>query len=91
MGIYNADARVVQLEPDGHSSFVTLVKGPPPQSLNLQTFIHFAFVFTMALWDYYLYLTDKNTNSQAKRLAIYRKLGSGSAFLNLLFFSLNHW
>jgi hypothetical protein len=34
MGIDNADAGVVQLEPDRHSSFVTLLKGLPLSHLN---------------------------------------------------------
>lgn len=38
VGIYNADARVVQLEPDCHSSFVTLGERPLLGHSNLLTF-----------------------------------------------------
>lgn len=54
VGIYYADARVVQLEPDCHSSFVTLEERPLLGHLNLLTFTYFVFVFIMALLGYYL-------------------------------------
>lgn len=64
VGIHNADARVVQLEADRHPSFVTLGKGP--LQLLKPSDCHLFCVFKWALRSYCLYLTDKNTNPQAK-------------------------
>lgn len=63
VGIDDTDAGVVQLEPDGHSSFVTLVKGSPLSHSSLQTFRIVCLCFQNG---YYPYLRDKNTNLQAK-------------------------
>lgn len=63
VGIDNADAGVVQLEPDRHSSFVPLLKGFPLSHFNLQTFG----ISCLCLQNgYYLYLIEKNTNLRAK-------------------------